>query len=475
MLTTLALRHLAVRRARSAVLLFGFALGVGVMIVLLSVGEAMLEQSRDVRLVGGGQVTVVPQGIDVEAMRTGAISGLFFGIDRARFLTRVWLGGGRHGDTVATVSPVLEHKLVYLTVGGRTVAARAGGELPSRAAALGAGLDVVAGRWADSPADSAWMAPTPQQLYDQMDRFHLPARPDSTWGEWHYFNVVTGPDEWWYITYLVGGALPAGRWGGQLLVSHRRPDGGYERFAERIAPEAVTLDTTRADLALGAHTVRQRDGRYQLHARTAGLAFDLEVTPAPRRYFPPVELGGDDFVSGYVVPALSGTARGTLCVRGACRALDGVRAYHDHNWGVWRDVTWEWGGGQGATFDLLYGGVRAPGVVARGGASPFFLALADSLGARQVLRFREVRFEGSRPADGAAARAPERFALVAVRDADTVRLRGEVLHAAATAQQAGSFTRTFLQLRARWRLDGTLGGRPVRDEGLGFFETFLGR
>ncbi len=46
-------------------LLLGFSLGVGVMIVLLSVGEAMLEQSRDVSLVGGGEVTVLPQGIDV--------------------------------------------------------------------------------------------------------------------------------------------------------------------------------------------------------------------------------------------------------------------------------------------------------------------------------------------------------------------------------------------------------------------------
>ena len=53
-----------------------FSIGVGVMIVLLSVGEAMLEQSRDVSLVGGGEVTVLPQGIDVEAMRTGGLGGI---------------------------------------------------------------------------------------------------------------------------------------------------------------------------------------------------------------------------------------------------------------------------------------------------------------------------------------------------------------------------------------------------------------
>jgi ABC-type antimicrobial peptide transport system permease subunit len=92
MITVLAFRHLLVRKLRSLFLLLGFSLGVGVMIVLLSVGQAMLEQSRDVSLVGGGEITVLPEGIDVEAMRTGGPSGMFFGIDRARFLTRQVFG-----------------------------------------------------------------------------------------------------------------------------------------------------------------------------------------------------------------------------------------------------------------------------------------------------------------------------------------------------------------------------------------------
>ena len=77
-----------VKRARSLFLLLGYSLGVGVMIVLLSVGEAMLDQSRDVSLVGGGEVTILPEGIDIEALRTGGLSGMFFTIDRARYVTR---------------------------------------------------------------------------------------------------------------------------------------------------------------------------------------------------------------------------------------------------------------------------------------------------------------------------------------------------------------------------------------------------
>src|SRR5215212_10997013 len=162
MLFTLAFRHLWVRKLRALFLLFGFAIGVGVMVVLLSVGEAMLNQSRDVSLVGGGEVTVLPQGIDIEAMRTGGIGSMFFGIDRARFLVRQVLGGERNRGLVRAVSPALEGKLLYLKRGTRVVPVRAGGEIPSRAAAMGAGLRLLGGTWQDSPADSSYLAPSTQ-------------------------------------------------------------------------------------------------------------------------------------------------------------------------------------------------------------------------------------------------------------------------------------------------------------------------
>jgi hypothetical protein len=349
MLLTLAFRHLWVRKLRSLFLLFGFAIGVGVMVVLLSVGEAMVDQSRDVSLVGGGEITLLPQGIDVEAMRTGGLGGMFFAIDRARFLSRQVIGGPRHAGLVRAVAPAIEGKLLYVCKAAaecHPTAVRAGGEIPSRAAALGAGLNVRQGAWRDSPADSAYVMPTRQQLYDELDRFHLPPRPDSTWGEWHYFNVTTGADEWWYITFLLGGEVsllpPRGRrgWGGRMLVTHRRPDGRYDRFTADAPAAAVRFDTARADLSIGRSTVRQRDGVYHLVARATGAAGDvrleLEVRPLANRYFPAVELRDDDFVSGYVVPGLAATASGRLCVAGRCAVVADAPAYHDHNWGVWR-------------------------------------------------------------------------------------------------------------------------------------------
>ena len=105
-------------------------------------------------------------------------------------------------------------------------------------------------------------------------------------------------------------------------------------------------------------------------------------------------------------------------------------AYHDHNWGVWRDVTWEWGAAHGEAVSLLYGGVYGPEAA---GTSPFFLALADSLGVRRVLRFGRIDYRGARPADGlAGVRAPERFTLIGTWEADTVTLSVEVEHALAS-------------------------------------------
>jgi hypothetical protein len=480
-LITLAFRHLLVRKLRSFFLLLGFSLGVGVMIVLLSVGEAMLEQSRDVSLVGGGEVTVLPQGIDVEAMRTGGVSGMFFGIDRARFLSRLMLGGPRYDRMVRIVSPGVEGKLLYLQHGDRTVPVRSGGDVPSRARAVGSGLDVTAGVWEDSPADSSYVAPSAQQLYDEMDHFHQPPRPDQSWAEWHYFNLVVSPEEWWYITYLIGGEIPGGLWGGQLLVTHRRRDGSYERFTQRAEPASVLFDTTRADVTIGGSSVRQRDAVYSLIGSAKGdegrLNINISVTPVPNFYFPPLELNEQPFISGYVVPGLSATASGKICVESSCRTFRDAPAYHDHNWGVWRDVTWEWGVARGSRLGLLYGGVYGPDGDSTGlvpvTRSPFFLALLDSLGVKQVLRFERIDYQGSLKASGIpGVKAPSRFSLISARGSDTLRLKVKVADALATGMGAGGFRRAFLQMRGRFSLSAGIAGEMSVDSGSGFFETY---
>src|SRR3954469_8798891 len=132
MIELLAFRNLVLRPWRSAFLLFGYSLGVAVMIVLLSVGEALLSQARDEKLVGGGDVTVLPEGIDVEVMKTGGLGGMFFSIDHARFIYRQLLASKRLSGDIETAAPQITGKLLYLRESsGVTRPVLASGEIPS--------------------------------------------------------------------------------------------------------------------------------------------------------------------------------------------------------------------------------------------------------------------------------------------------------------------------------------------------------
>src|SRR3954470_4943364 len=165
MIERLAFRNLVLRPWRSAFLLFGYSLGVAVMIVLLSIGEALLSQSRDEKLVGGGEVTVLPEGIDVEVMKTGGLGGLFFSIDHARFIYGQLLAAPRLAGQVTAVAPQIEGKLLYArTADGRETAVMGTGEIPSRTSGVGAMPPLAAGEWTDDGLDLKWREPAPNEL-----------------------------------------------------------------------------------------------------------------------------------------------------------------------------------------------------------------------------------------------------------------------------------------------------------------------
>ncbi|MGH7720832.1 MAG: hypothetical protein ACREON_18545, partial [Gemmatimonadaceae bacterium] len=362
MIGTLALRSLAHRPRRSLFLLVGYGLGVGVMIVLLAIGEALLTQARDEKLVGGGTITVLPEGLDVEVMKTGGVSGLYFSIDRARFIYRQLLAAPRLAGEISAVAPQIDGKLLYLREvggGGQELYVRAAGEIPSRSAAVGAVPPLAAGSWVDDEGDRRWITPTPLELYSEIDHFHLP--PDQlenrrSWGEWHYFNVLSADRRRWaFISLIVGGDVARGEWGGEIAITLRDQEGRTRRFGREVPSERVRFSTERPDLTIGVSSVTLRsDGRYVVRARAPAASgrgaatVELTLTPAPRAYLPGAELaecraGAErcSFVSGYAVAALRAEASGQICAEGVCERFDAAPAYHDHNWGVWRGVTWE--------------------------------------------------------------------------------------------------------------------------------------
>ncbi|MGH7665272.1 MAG: hypothetical protein ACRENI_13430 [Gemmatimonadaceae bacterium] len=518
MIARLAFRNVARNPGRSAFLFAGYGIGVGVMIVLLSIGEALVTQARDERLVGGGDITVLPAGIDVEVMKTGGLGGLFFSIAQARFIYLQLLASPRLAGSVTAVAPQIEGKLLYLRANGREYAVRASGEIPSRTRLVGGMPVVVRGDWQDDSLDRRWIAPTPAELRADIDHFHVPP-PDAanveSWAEWHYFNVLSDDARRWaFISFIVGGDVPDGRWGGRVLVTTHEQRGAQGetrtvRYTADAGSDAVRFSTSTPDLEMDASSVTlMPDGNYRVRAfareegKTASdarvISVDMVVTPAPRAYFPGASVGGDgsDFISGYTVPALRARASGQLCVArssggtstGDCEVYEGAQAYHDHNWGVWRGVTWEWGETRAGEYTILYGQVQPPDSVAA--TAPLFVYIVDSLGFLAIFRPDVIRYTPGSvvDVDGRPVRVPASAVIADARGDDTLRLEltmedasvtdmAQTIVARGDAGGSGSLPllerRYFVQMKGRARLSGRIDGVPLTGEGPGFFETYV--
>lgn len=495
MIGQLALRNLTYRPWRSMLMFFGFGTGVAVMIVLLSIGEALLTQAREEKLVGGGTITVLPEGLDVEVMKTGGIGGLFFSIDNASFLYRQVLASPRYANEVAAVAPQIEGRLLYLRAnGGQEYAVRASGEIPAASRIVGAAPELVAGSWGNDDGDRRWTAPTPFELRNEIDRFHLPG--DSvgnrdSWAEWHYFNVLSESGKRWaFISFIVAGDVTGTKWGGQVAITLREQGGATRRFAETVGRSQVRFSTRDANVVLANSRVTiLPGGDYQVRAsvpeqRGGGrISVDLRIRPDRYAYFPGASMSSDGFVSGYTVPALRATASGTLCVDSACERLSGVQAYHDHNWGVWRGVTWEWGASRAGQYTFLYGRVYPPDSAAP--IPPILVYLVDSSGFRAVFRPRTIDYEDSREVRAGAdiVRVPARATLFDARGADTLRIDLTIEDAIATDTRPGGSERGnplaggrarpyFIQMKGSARISGRIDGAPLSGTGTGFFETY---
>jgi hypothetical protein len=497
MIRLLAVRNLTLKPWRTLFLLFGFSMGVAVMIVLLSIGEALLDQSKDEKLVGGGSITVLPEGVDVEVLKTGGLGGLFFSIDHARFVHQQLLAAPRLSDVVTAAAPQIEGKLVYLrTADGRERPVRASADIPSLTAAVGAGPTLTRGAWGDDTLDRRWRSPTAFELRHDIDHFHQPPREvagDPSWAEWHYFNVIS-PDrrQWAFVSFIVAGAVgdSAGRWGGQLLVTLHEQGRPARRFTSTAAAPSVRYSVTDADLRIGDASVTvQPDGRYAVRGtaredRTGvPLALDLVVSPAPGAYFPGAALSSG-VVSGYVVPALRADASGSICVARECTCYDHVQAYHDHNWGVWRGVTWEWGAARAGQYTFLYGRVEPPDSVAS--SQPLFVYLVDSTGFLALFRPRRIEYADGRTTvvDGVSIRTPSVARMMDVRGDDTLRITLDVEDASASDTRGDLVERGeglaarrlvrpyFVQMKGTATISGRIRGTPLAGSGAGFFETY---
>jgi len=475
------------------VLLIGYGIGVAVMIALLSVGEALLAQAQDRDLVAGGDLVLLPEGVDPAVLKVNGITDLSFTIQEAGFVVREVLAGPRFAQEIAAAAPQIDARQIYVRRAGRVLAALASGGIPSLDLAARATGAVPGAR--DSAADAAWIAPTAKELLDRLDRFHrAPPGAGPTWAEWDYFTF-TEPRSgvYGYLTVLAGGE---GR--GAVLVRIRRPDQPVEDISIRARIAPGDLHERSADQRVGPGRIRNEGGRYHVTVNDPRLSADLWVNPEAGFYLPPGEISGDVIVSGYVVPVVRGSMSGHLRTPHGEVRLDGAPAYHDHNWGTWRGVTWDWGEASGTGGAVLYGGLHVAGA---GGASalaqrpPVLFAWRSApphgtpgrggfLGGFPV---RGITYAGWHPGpilEGRRLSIPSLVTIEAGSGSDritaTLRVRdGLASVAAQLAPAASSAGKTeapraaFLQLRGVAEVQGTVDDHPFTFAGGAAAETFV--
>ena len=457
MISRLALRSLTAHPVRSAVLSVGFGAGVAVMAILLGVAQIVLQQAQSPDLVGGGDVVIrVGRDIPASLLLSGTLQTEAL---RAR---------------IATAAPTQTADL-YLTSGGKRIRVAGRGGVPSLERALGDRETSGIEAWQDTEADRAWAHSSPATALRQIDRFHpvpdVPAWADS-WAEWLYFNG-RGADARFYLTFLVGPRTPDGRRAAGVRLQLQRGDRTENYSASALLTDAEVA--TAPDLTIGASTVRLDGLRYRIHLDLEGpggvrALGDLSLEGAPGRLVPPIEmLGAKGWRTGYVVPVMSGALEGSLTVGGKPLSLDGT-GYHDHNWGFWKGVSWQWGQAQHEGLSVVYGRVFPPADAADRERLPGFVGV---LGPDGPLGFAtNVRIEETNAPDG----RPTAIAVRALGSGVDVTLRFDVASAVTTRMAQGPLANAvnFLQLQGRYTVSGRAAGRTLDFTAPGAAETFRG-
>jgi hypothetical protein len=163
-----------------------------------------------------------------------------------------------------------------------------------------------------------------------IDSFH----PDNNliYKEWHYFNIIDeDPDLKFFVTFKYDIGVSDGMSIDEVPIlyatySNETPDieinnsyvkllpNGYEVYAKSTSPEEIIFSATFIPMASPSTVFNGTIGNY----------------------------GEMNWVTAAPVCKVNGN----LIINGIVYSLDGVRGYHDHNWGRWMwcdDIGWDWG------------------------------------------------------------------------------------------------------------------------------------
>ena len=513
MILTLAFRSLLAHPVRTAFLAGGFGLGVAVMAILLGVGEVVLVQAQSPQLVGGGDVLVTGSQGQITAarvllagtLRSAPLAGqVRVAAPWSRAMIYLWPQSGSKSDPPR----------------GTVFRVRARGGIPSLERALDDSETADQPGWVDTAADRAWAAPDPGDVLRTVDRFHpIPDAPSyaDSWAEWLYFNGRAAGARF-YLTFLVGPRDPSGKRSAGVRLQLDR-DRGVESFHATTLLEDAAV-ARAPDLTIGASSVRLDGLRYRIHldltrsvsekglhapsrpaapaqfprllraapvaARRLGvrqallgrtpserdkrrLVGDLEIEAAPGRLVAPFEIhGAGGWRTGYVVPVISGTLDGSLRAGDDHVDFSKGTAYHDHNWGFWRNVTWQWGQVQHDGLSLVYGRVFPPRDAADPDRMPGVLAVvgpSGPIGYTTNLTIEETNDRAGKPVS---------IAVTGRSSSLEVTMRLDIESAVSNPMRSGPLGAgmTFMQLRGTYQVSGRAGEHHLGFRAQGSAETF---
>ena len=459
MMFRLAMRSLLTHPARSAVLAGGFGLGVAVMANLLGIGEVMLEQARSPALAGGGDLV---------------IAGDFGEVPSARYVLSGVVAAPPLAGRAAAVSPSLRSLVYLVSDGDDPVAVEVRGGISSLERALEDEETAGALAWVDTVADREWVSPDYTDVVRAMDRFH--PIPDASewsdgWAEWLYFNGRAGQTRF-YLTFLVGPLREGRRRAAGVRL--QLDDGSRLRsYSESTEVDAADVLAGAPDLTIGRSQVRLVDGRYRISLDLPPVRGDIVLEIGRGRSLPPLTIrGARGWMSGYTVPVMSGALSGRITVDGTALSLDGGSGYHDHNWGHWTGVSWQWGQVQGEDLSFVYGRVYPPAAAADPGRVPGFLMVIGADGPIGYATRLSIE-EDDDPETG----EPRRIVVESRWYSVALRIEVDVEDVAMTRMEREGFGAEldFYQLRARFHVEGRVGERMIDFAAPGAAETFRGR
>jgi hypothetical protein len=264
--------------------------------------------------------------------------------------------------------------------------------------------------------------------------------------------------------------------------------GRTTNYSAAAAVDARELLDRAPDLDVAGNRVRLEASQYRISLSLAGergpgpsgpggpagqkgpaLVGNLTLDAAPGRSLPPAAIhGARGWVSGYVVPVLSGTFHGTLHVDGEDVAVDGAAGYHDHNWGFWEGVRWQWGQVAGGDVSIVYGRVFPPATVADASRIPGFLGV---LGPDGPIAFST---DVSITEDDAGGK-PKAITVQTHGRQVELTLRLDVAESVGTQMsltRSAAGATNFLQLDGVYHVTGKAAGRDINFTARGSAETF---